>query len=216
MTLRAVVFDLDGLLVNTEELYELVGGEILRRRGCQLDGELLTAMMGRPQKIALQLMIDYHRLPDTIPTLARETTEIFEDLLVTRLAPMPGAVALLQALENAQVPKAIATSSHRHFAKNVLGRLGWEARFDFLVCGDEVTDGKPHPEIYLTAAGKMQISPAEIMVLEDSQNGCRAAVVAGAYAVAVPSGHSRTHDFSGASLIADTLADARIYSALGI
>ena len=216
MPLRAVVFDLDGLLVNTEELYEQVGSELLRRRGHTLGGELLTAMMGRPQRIALQMMIDHHRLDATIEGLAQETEEIFRDLLDTRLQPMPGVVELLHSLETASVPKAIATSSSRRFARDILGRLDWESRFSFLVCGDEVTDGKPHPEIYLTAAKRLALAPAEIMVLEDSHNGCQAAVAAGTFAVAVPSGHSHTHDFSGASLIADTLADARIYAALGV
>ena len=216
MPLRAVVFDLDGLLVNTEELYEQVGWELLRRRGHAFDGELLTRMMGRPQPIALRMMIDHYRLDATIAELAVETEEIFGGLLDAQLKPMPGVVELLHSLEAAGLPKAIATSSPRRFARNILGRFNWEPRFDFLVCGDEVTDGKPHPEIYLTAAQKLAMNPAEVMVLEDSHNGCQAAIAAGTFAVAVPAGHSHTHDFSGASLIADTLADARIYAALGV
>ncbi len=71
--------------------------------------------------------------------------------------------------------------------------------------------GKPHPEIYLTAAQRFGISPAEMMVLEDSQNGCLAAAAAGAFVVAVPGEHSREHDFSMASLLVDSLADRRLY-----
>ena len=64
--IEAVVFDLDGLLVNTEDLYQHVGTEMLRRRGHTFDGDLLDAMMGRPQQVALQVMIDWHRLADTV------------------------------------------------------------------------------------------------------------------------------------------------------
>jgi HAD superfamily hydrolase (TIGR01509 family) len=214
--LHAVIFDLDGLLVNTEELYEHVGSEMLRRRGREMCGELLTSMMGRPQRIALQMMIDHHQLGDSIATLAAETEEIFRDLLDSRLAPMPGVLNLLNALETAKIPKAVATSSSRRFAENILSRMGWLSQFQFLVCGDEVTHGKPDPEIYLTAAEKMHRQPVELMVLEDSHNGCKAAIAAGTFAVAVPAGHSHAHDFSGAAFIADTLADSRIYQALGL
>jgi HAD superfamily hydrolase (TIGR01509 family) len=214
--LRAVVFDLDGLLVNTEELYHQVGSELLRRRGHEFLPDLLDKMMGRPQSVALRMMIEHHALDATVEQLAQETEEIFRALLDARLRPMPGAAELLAALEGASIPKAIATSSSRRFASDILNRLGWLARFQFLVCGDEVEHGKPQPDIYLAAARQLNLQPAQVLVLEDSQTGCRAAIAAGAFAVGVPAGHSRTHDFSGASLIADTLADARIYSALGI
>ena len=79
-----------------------------------------------------------------------------------------------------------------------------------------MTDGKPHPEIYLTAARRFDIEPARMMVLEDSQNGCRAAIASGAFAVAVPGDHSRAHDFTGAQFVAESLADRRIYEALGL
>ena len=76
--------------------------------------------------------------------------------------------------------------------------------------------GKPHPEIYHKAAQNFGSSPAQMMVLEDSENGCRAAVAAKAFAVAVPGRHSMHHDFTGATFVADGLADARIYEVLGL
>ena len=76
--IRAAVFDLDGLLVNTEELYQDVGTELLRRRGKTFDADLLDAMMGRPQDKALSIMIDWHGLDDTVENLADETKTIFQ------------------------------------------------------------------------------------------------------------------------------------------
>jgi HAD superfamily hydrolase (TIGR01509 family) len=212
----AAVFDLDGLLFNTEELYQQVGSELLRRRGHEFGPDLLNAMMGRPGRVALQMMIDYHRLHDTVETLAEESAAIFPAILDQRLAFMPGVPELLEALEKAGVPKAVATSSGRRFTSDVLGRFRLEPRFQFVLTAEDVVEGKPHPEIYLKAAVHFGVEPAEIVVFEDSQNGCRAAVAAGAIAVAVPGGHSRTHDFSGAALVAETLADRRIYELLGI
>lgn len=213
---RAVVFDLDGLMFNTEELYFDVGTELLRRRGHALSQDLLNQMMGRPSPIALQIMIDFHALDATVAQLQAETDEIFDEILSTRLAPMPGLVELLNALERHQIPKAIATSSRRSFVAQVLGHFQWAPRFHFILTAEDVTQGKPHPEVYWTAAERHGVPAAETLVLEDSQNGCRAAVAAGAFAVAVPGDHSRHHDFTGARWIAESLADPRIYEALGI
>lgn len=208
------MFDLDGLMFNTEELYQSVGGELLRRRGLKFTSQLLDKMMGRPGSVALQIMIDEHALSATVDDLTRETDEIFPAILDARLAMMPGLANLLVALEAAGVPKGIATSSRRSFVSDVLRRFALEPRFRFVLAAEDVVDGKPHPEIYLKAAARFGVPPARMMVLEDSQNGCRAAVASGAIAVAVPGGHSHTHDFSGARLVAATLADRRIYELL--
>ena len=213
---RAVVFDLDGLMFNTEELYQVVGTELLRRRGHSFTQELLDQMMGRPSRIALQIMIDRHSLPATVEELVTETDEIFPEILRTRLAPMPGLVELLDALERSAIPKGIATSSRRAFVDRVLSQFNYQPRFSPILTSEDITEGKPHPEIYLTAAQRLGIPPSEMLVLEDSHNGCRAAVFAGAIAVAVPGEHSRLHDFTGAALVADTLRDERIYGILGI
>jgi len=214
--LRAVVFDLDGLLFNTEELYQFVGTELMRRRGKTFEEELIQKITGRPQPVALQMMIDWHGLDTTVDILAKETGDLFAEILEDRLALMPGAAELLNAVESARIPKAIATGSGRRFTRDILGRFHLEPRFEFILTGEDVTHGKPDPEIYRRAAEKFGIDTRQMMVLEDSQNGCRAAVAAGAFAVAVPTGPDSQHDFSGAALVADTLADRSIYEALGI
>jgi len=211
---RAVVFDLDGLMFNTEELYQEVGAELLRRRGYVFTQELLDQMMGRPSHVALQIMIDAHTLKATVEELLAETDEIFPGILRTRLAPMPGLVELMTALEKHKVPKGIATSSRRSFVERVLDTFGYRPRFLPILTSEDITHGKPHPEIYLKAAERLAIPSSEMLVLEDSQNGCRAAVAAGAITVAVPGAHSRQHDFTGATFVADTLADPRIYELL--
>lgn len=212
--IRGVAFDLDGLLVNTEELYQHVGGELLRRRGRTFEPELLDRMMGRPQRVSLQIMIDWHGLSDTIETLARETGEIFSGLLDTRLEPMPGAIGLVDQVAQRGLPRGVATSSGPGFAHDVLARVGLRDRFGFVLTSADVTHGKPHPEIYERAAVQLGVAPSEMLVFEDSENGCRAAVAAGAVVVAVPGGHSRRHDFTGARLVAESLADPRIEALL--
>src|SRR4029078_7401744 len=177
---------------NTEELYQHVGAEILRRRGKLFENDLLNAMMGRPPSVSLQLMIDYHQLDATVEQLAQGEEEVFGVVLDGKLALMPGAGELLDALEKRSIPKAIATSSGRRFVTSVLSRFQLEPRFDFVLTCEDIVEGKPHPEIYLKAAERFAVAPEEMMILEDSQNGCCAAVASGAFAVAVPGGHSRT------------------------
>jgi HAD superfamily hydrolase (TIGR01509 family) len=123
---------------------------------------------------------------------------------------MPGAVELLDLLDARGIARGVATSSGPDFAHDVLGRVGLRERFAFVLTSADVTQGKPHPEIYQAAARRLVVDPAAMLVLEDSQAGCKAAVAAGAVAVAVPGGHSRRHDFSGARFIAESLADPRI------
>jgi HAD superfamily hydrolase (TIGR01509 family) len=203
-------------MFNTEELYIDVGTELLRRRGYEFSRPLLDQMMGRPSHIALQIMIDTHSLEATVPMLLAETDEIFPAILEARLAPMPGLLDLLDALERHQIPKAIATSSRRVFVDRVLSKFGFHPRFIHILTSEDITEGKPHPEIYQKAAGRLGVLPGQMLVLEDSANGCKSAVAAGAITVAVPGDHNRSHVFPGAELVADSLADERIYGLLGI
>ncbi len=214
VTLQGVVFDLDGLIFNTEELYEEVGNQLLARRGKKFTAALLDSMMGRPSKVALQMMIDWHQLEATVAQLEAETDALFPAILDRSLETMPGFLPLMDALETAGIPRGVATSSRATFVRDVLSRFSLEPRFQFVLTAENVTHGKPHPEIYQSACARLSLPPARVMVLEDSENGCRAAIAAGTCAVAVPGGQSQTHDFEGCRFIAESLADSRIYQAL--
>ncbi|QDU98112.1 HAD family hydrolase [Lignipirellula cremea] len=208
----AVVFDLDGLMFNTEDLYDHVGEALLQRRGLSFTPELKQAMIGLPGKKAYQVMIDWHQLDATIDQLEQENDEVFAGLLTDHLQPMPGLFDLLELIEKRPLPKAIATSAKRGFAQHVLSFFQLEPRFEFILGAEDVVDGKPNPEIYLSAARRLQVDPAQMLVFEDSRTGALAAMASGAQVVAVPNQHTRTHAFDGVSLVADTLADPRIRS----
>ena len=215
-TIRAVVFDLDGLIANTEDLYEQAGETVLARRGKAYDAALREQMMGRPVADALQIMIDCHSLSDPLETLMCECRDVMLALISTSLAAMPGVYELLDELQAAQLPMAVATSGPRDYANHVLVQLKVNDRFQFVLTADDIRHGKPDPEVYLLAAMTLRLPAAQMMVLEDSGNGCRAAVAAGAFAVAVPNRHTYHHPFPGAAFIANTLADSRIRQALGL
>lgn len=212
--LKAVVFDMDGTILNTEMLYPQVSTEILRRRGLVLTKDLTDAMMGRPAPKAFQVMIDWHDLADSIETLHQESEEIFSDILETSLGLMPGFTELFKSILEASYPIAVCTSAQRASAIDLLGRFNITPELQFVIGGDDVEHGKPDPEIYLTAAERLGLSPSEIVVFEDSETGCKAAIDAGTYAIAVPGDHSRGHGFDGAQFVADSLHDRRIYEQL--
>ena len=214
--MKTVTFDMDGLIFNSEDVYTLAGSELLARRGCQFTPELKDAMMGRPPQKAFEVMIELHALTEPWHEIAAESNEIFLGLLDQHLATMPGLMELLDALERANIPKAIATSSSRRLTDACLGPFQLAPRFSFILTCEDITQGKPNPEIYQLAAQRFGVSPSEMLVLEDSHNGCRASAAAGAYTVAVPGEHSRSQDFSAANLIIDSLADERLYEVLGL
>jgi HAD superfamily hydrolase (TIGR01509 family) len=214
--MRAVVFDMDGLMFDSESIYTMVGTELLGRRGLDFTTELKSKMMGLPPKTTFQTMIDHHGMSETWLELAAESDSIFVSLLDEHLVEMSGLWELLDALEKANIPKAIATSSNSRLTGKMLSRYDLQPRFKFILTAEDITHGKPHPEIYLTAAARFGLPPAEVLVLEDSHNGCMAAIAAGAFTVAVPGEHSRGHDFSAAALVLDGLDDPRLYEVLGI
>src|SRR3954469_11194344 len=115
--LRAVVFDLDGVLANTEDLYEQACVAVLGRRGLTYDPPLRERMMGRPVADALRIMIEAHNLSDPVDALFEECREVLYGLMATALAPMPGVAGLLDRLEAAKVPAAVATSALPEYAE---------------------------------------------------------------------------------------------------
>lgn len=213
---QGVVFDLDGLMFNTEDLYQEVGNQLLEKRGKSFTQSLKDKIMGRPSPVALQIMIDHHHLETTVEQLEKESADIFDILLPQRLERMPGLTPLLERIDARGIPRAIATGSRRSFVSKVLGLGQLEDSFRFVLTSEDISQGKPHPEIYLLAASRLELNPAQIVVFEDSANGCRSAVDAGTRAIAIPGISSRHHDFSGAALVADSLSDPRIAPLLGL
>ncbi|MFV0444572.1 MAG: HAD family hydrolase [Planctomycetaceae bacterium] len=212
--IRAVTFDLDGTMFNTELVFQASGTALLKRRGIVPPPELWQRMMGRRAEEAFQAMIDVCGLTESIPELQVESEELFFDLLDSILQPMPGLLTLLDQIESRGLPMAIATSSARPYVSMLLQRFQMQDRFRFTKTAEDVTRGKPHPEIYLSAAAEHGVAPEHMLVLEDSEAGTRSAAAAGAHVISIPHEHSRRHDFSVAKGVAARLDDPLILSLL--
>jgi len=214
--LRGVALDMDGLLFETESLYWQVGQQVLQRRGHQFCSQLQQRMMGRVGVAAMQQMIDFHALCDDPHQLLAESEEIYHKLLADGPEPMPGMPELIALLERLEIPFGVATSSRRKFAVQILQSQSWFNSLAFLLTGDDVTHGKPHPEIYHRAAEQFGIPASQMLVLEDSGNGSAAAVAAGAVVIAVPNACTNNHSFESVFAIAHSLRDPIIQQTLGI
>lgn len=204
---RAVCFDLDGLMFNTEHVFFEAGDELLRRRGHVMTVEIMNVLIGRRPHESFRRLVQHLGLPDQPEALLAESQALFEARLAERLAPMPGLWELLERIEACGLPKGIATSSPRHYLHRVLDHFNLRPRFQVTLTAEDVTHGKPHPEIYLKAATALGVTPPEMLVLEDSQAGTQAAVAAGAHVVTVPHEFTAGHDFSGTCHIAQSLRD---------
>jgi HAD superfamily hydrolase (TIGR01509 family) len=206
-TIRAVCFDLDGLMFNTEHVFYESADVLLQRRGLAMSRGAMDAMLGRRPLESFQALIDFLGLKEGPAELLTESRVVFHELLLTKLQPMPGLFELLDLIEAVGLPKGVATSSPRDYLENVFGRFNLLSRFPIALTAESVTHGKPNPEIYLKAAEQLGVHPGEMLVLEDTQTGTRAGAAAGAYVVSVPHEHTATHDFSQAKYIATGLND---------
>jgi HAD superfamily hydrolase (TIGR01509 family) len=180
---RAVIFDMDGLLLDSEPLYRVTWQTAAADLGFPIDDVLYERFVGRGNMEAEQILRDH--FGDALPLDEFHTrwTRDFDEHLAT-IARKPGAMELLDLLERRGIPKALATSSRRVLALRCLGDLA--SRFAVLAFGDEVAHSKPAPDLFLLAAQRLGINPADCLVLEDSEAGVRAARAAGMNVIMVP------------------------------
>jgi HAD superfamily hydrolase (TIGR01509 family) len=214
---RSVVFDLDGLMIDTEPVFAEVERRLLVRRGLTPDPEVLRAMMGTPARQALQLLREHYRLSETVADLDAECGRMFVELVGAEPVPLlPGVRELLGRLDRKGVPRAIATSSSARYVEQVLGPHRLLGRFAFVLTCDDVCRGKPHPEVYDKAAARFGHTAAEMVVLEDSPNGLKAAKAAGARCVVVPHALVPRDLLTGADAVVSSLASPELAELLGV
>lgn len=205
--ITAVCFDFDGLMFNTEHVFYASAEVLLGRRGLPMTRAAMNAMLGRRPLESFRNLVDLLSLKETPADLLAESRVIFYDLLETRLESMPGLFELLDRIEAKGLPKGVATSSPRDYLEHMLGRFQLRPRFPVTLTAEDVTHGKPHPEIYLKAAKSLGVEPTNMLVLEDSHAGTKAGVAAGAFVVSIPHEHTAGHDFTGTQYVATSLTD---------
>jgi HAD superfamily hydrolase (TIGR01509 family) len=185
--LRAVIFDMDGLLVDSERLAHLALIETARAFESVPDPEIFTRMIGLPEDGTVELLRGRYGRDFPAERFIKEAARTCERLVASgHLALKAGAAELICALERSGVPKAIATSSSRAKAVHTLTKAHIAHRFEVIVTRTEVPRGKPYPDVYLQAALELGIAVDRCIALEDSYNGIRAAHAAGMRVIMVP------------------------------
>ncbi|HEY7035600.1 MAG TPA: HAD family phosphatase [Thermomicrobiales bacterium] len=204
----AVIFDLDGTLVDTEPLHERSWTIALAELGLTMpEGEYRLYFSGRPGIQSCRERFGMS-LEEAIATNDL-VTQVYWELAAGNVAPMPGLTAFLDRLHG--VPKAIATSARRSSATRMLAELGLNAAFDAVVTADDITHGKPHPEIFLTAAARLTVAPERCLVFEDSRAGLAAARAAGMTCVGLT---TTVQILDDAHHVIDGYEDARLFDLL--
>ncbi|MCF4097421.1 HAD family hydrolase [Maritalea mediterranea] len=184
--IKGVVFDMDGLLLDTERLYKQVMLEICAEWGLHMSEEIFISLVGIPGDKSADI---YYRHYGRDFDVARFNTLCFERIsaLCEVVVPLKvGAKLLVEQLSERQVPIAVATSTGRDMAHGFLERAGLKQHFDQIVTRHDVTHGKPNPEPFLTAAKRLGLAPEQCIAFEDSHNGVRAAHSAGMATIMVP------------------------------
>ena len=205
----SLLFDVDGLLLNTEIVYTEVTQEIAGRFGKKFDWSIKANMIGRAEMESARYLVDTLELPISAEDYLSERNEMLRRGLAG-CDPMPGAEQMIRHLRNENVPIAVATSSTTELYEIKKSRhTDWFSLFDVTVTGDDpdVTRAKPAPDIFITAARRLGADPSDTLVFEDAPSGLAAGIAAGMRVIVVPDPNMDRSRYQGATEILDSLED---------
>ena len=203
--ISTVIFDLDGLLADTEGLHRQAYRDVLGNYGVTVTDQEYEEHWIRQGKGITEFLLERNLALDP-DTIRRNKSERYNELVRCSVRPMPGALELLAQLRSRK-SLALASSSYPEAVAAVVAALGIAACFQVIVSRGDVARVKPAPDLFLLAAAKLGVTPAQCVVLEDAEKGIKAAVAAGMKCIAVPNEHTFNNDFSGATLVAGSLLE---------
>src|SRR6476469_8602443 len=182
----AAIFDLDGVLADYEPWWNQIDAKLLAEHGVSYRGEHHRNVLGVSYRLAVEFYKNAFHISASVEELMRRRGEIATDFFANRVGLFPSAKVTLEQLREMKFPLAVATSSVGASSRPLLDRTGIRSLFSVVVTGDEVQQGKPHPDIYLLAAKKLGISPEACLVIEDSLAGIAAGKAANMRVAAIP------------------------------
>ncbi len=209
MQIKALIFDMDGLLVDTEHLAYAAMESFLAKHTVERRQEIHDQMLGRRLPEAIAIVKEGYQLSDPLDELIADYTIMRRDALIGNVRALPGAREAVDFGLASGLKVGLASSGLRDQVMLSLNEAGLNGLFEVEVTGDDVTRGKPAPDLFLKAAEGLGIEPQFCVVFEDAPAGVAAAVNAGMRAVAVPNDHSRAMPFAIApEVVLDSLHDA--------
>jgi beta-phosphoglucomutase len=189
-TAHAVVFDMDGVLIDSGAHHRDAWRLLLADLGVTPVPEFWRLTIGRPAEEAVTLLLGRPVAVDEAVRLARRKREHYTRLAARGMLPIAGAPAFVASLARQGVPRAVATSASRHDVDQLLVEVGVRGHFEVIVTAEDVRRGKPDPEVYVRAAQGLGLSPADCVVFEDAVVGIRAARDAGMRVIGVTTAHT--------------------------
>jgi len=183
--LEAVLFDMDGVIVDSEPLWTEAEIQFLARRSLSYSPQLKAVLMGRDSKEAVGILIEHYNLRESAEAVIEERNQLVVGLFRELLEPIPYALDLVKSVRNLGVKTALASSSPKQLIDLVLDRFSVAGLFDLVLSGDQVVRGKPAPDIYITAAEKLGVKREYCLVIEDAPHGVAAAKDAGMCCLAI-------------------------------
>lgn len=184
---RAVLWDMDGVIADTGPLHLAAWEETFARKGIRFTEEDFTRLFGARNDFIIRDVMDDNLSAEDMASIAADKEESFRRIATGNIRPLPGSVRLLDSIKKGNFKLGLISSAPRENIDMVMGELGLEGMFDCIVCGREVSESKPSPEICLTAAERLGLTPDDCLVIEDSPLGIRAAKAAGMRCLAVAS-----------------------------
>src|SRR5215475_4189558 len=183
---RAVIFDLDGVLADSEPWWNEIDAKLLAQYGVAYRGEYHRNVLGVSYQLAVEFYKNAFHLSAPVDELMRCRGEIATDFFANRVGLFPSAKKTLEALREMKLRLAVATSSVSASARPFLKRTGIISFFDIIITGDEIKHGKPHPDIYLCVTEKLGLPTDGCLVIEDALSGVAAAKAANMRVAAIP------------------------------
>jgi HAD superfamily hydrolase (TIGR01509 family) len=208
--IKAVIFDMDGIIVDTEPLSQEVDELIFKKEFNITIGDVYFETVGIKEEEAIEFYIKHFGLDINADELVSKKRAIYGELLKEKASPIQGSVELINSIKR-RYRLALASSATVEYVRTVLKKLTIEDAFEVIVTGDDVKNGKPDPEIYLLAATKLGVDPSECLVLEDAEKGVKAAKEAGMKCIAVPTEFTKNLDFSRADLVIGNMTKVQQY-----
>ena len=203
---RAVIFDLDGVLVDSEPRYAIALNRVLEReRSEPLTEDENRGLIGTTVEDTWNAIKEMRSLTKPFEYYVDIYSPTLIEIFRAELELQPGAMDVVRAVRDRGLPLGLATSSRRAWVDVKLEVVGVNGMFDAVVTGDEVQKGKPSPEIYLSVARLLDVPPSECLAIEDSPSGVASAMTAGMYTVAVRTESTAGLDVSLANTVIESL-----------
>ena len=215
MKIKAVIFDMDGVLIDSEIYWNDVGKIFFESHNIEFTPELQSKIIGVSETEIAEFCQKEFNLNNSIEKIMEERKKLSDEIYFQKAKPLSGINELLDFLYKNNLPMAIASSSSLYRIETIVKKFGWQDYFSKLISAEEFDfPGKPSPEIYLRASMELKIKPDECLVFEDAGNGVKSAKAAGMTCIGIEDKRWVHGDLSSADFIVDSLDDKKIFDFL--